>query len=203
MNFKIGDIVERTVGEWFDMKIGDKDEIIGIMYSDIRLKNYGGRHSQGNFRLVKEINLNRKIIGYKLIKEYPGMVGELGRETEFTNNEGGATYVYSHGRIENFSKDYFNNEFWEPVYEKAETILNIGTKKIPVTIGDKIKFRRTQVSLQEVIDLYNSFNFSGSFEGWSTQLDKDLQCISNICVNPKEIGFTMYSYRMHRRKQSF
>jgi len=85
---------------------------------------------------IKEMTQKtQKIIGYKLIKEYPGFVGELGGVSK------GTSYQFSHGRTENYTESYFNAEFWKPVYEEiiVSKEMNLGTPKRKFTIyKDKV-----------------------------------------------------------------
>ena len=60
---------------------------------------------------------------FKLIKEYPGFYGELGRIAEEIE-EDSFKYEWKHGRTDKFNLSYFTSypEFWEEIKEYPKII---------------------------------------------------------------------------------
>lgn len=53
---------------------------------------------------------------FKLVKEYPGMVGQLGRKAIEDKDFDCFKFEFTHGLIENFNLKYLSNkEFWQEV----------------------------------------------------------------------------------------
>jgi len=170
----------------------NKDNILRMDLLSTLPKNY----TEVTVKQLREHYLNektmKKIIAYKLIKEYPGMIGELGRETLSLNSGEGASYVYSHGRIDNFTKAYFSHsEYWEPVYEKEEKVLKLGSNNVEITVGvGKIAFRGYTAEIervQKILNVYTNENNIRVGQNWEVKSDEDVKFIRIGCLEENNL----------------
>lgn len=124
---KCSDDYKRSVTSYFYLvsKHHNDNSYYFASYGDI-LSHYAySDYKQITFEQFKKYvlkDMDKKIIGYKLIKEYPGYKGKLGTIEK----------CYSGGFQDQFP------EFWEPVYEQ-DKLTKVGKHKVEYhTIGVKI-----------------------------------------------------------------
>jgi len=122
-----------------------------------QITNDEGRH-QGYFKWRFEVvNENQKIVGYKLKKDLPtikeGAFFEQTGYDHFTNDGSlDDTYRYTQPQIDG-APDWF-----EPVYEAVDIVLELGNHKKKVTIGkEKILVDSVYISINDIFHLHEKF----------------------------------------------
>lgn len=116
----------------------------------------------------------RKMIGYKLIKDYPG-APVMPQAIMYAN---GSSYV-------GYLNHYRNIEFWEPVYEeeKKEIIIEVkcdSTFKVTVVKGDTIICPEGNISIGMLRDIKKLVN-SAKLNHWDFSINSvNIGCKNNI-----------------------
>lgn len=162
------------------------DQLLRFGYTEITYKQWKQWYDQ---QTKEETMKDKKIIGYKLIKQYPDSGFWLNEEVKWTANN---LYWFIKDESDNFVKNPQDfPEFWQPIYEEEikEKVLIIGSQNVKVTISKgSIRFDNNSISISTVRTFYNILNGEQPFDILSglklkLNLDPRTRYIEYGCTN--------------------
>ncbi len=159
-------------------------------HSELNIKE---GYTEITFEQFKQYNMEKQIIGYKLIKpEYESIASSIGIRgnkksfiTSVDYKETGLLPVEGYSKtINNLKEAGVLDPWFEPVYEEEKPrLLNLGSRNVEIILGKEnvIEVRGHLISIQEIKNILNIFNSEGKIGPWSVNLDRNIQCIRVGC----------------------
>lgn len=124
-----------------------------------------------NFYIPNKTNMNKEIIGYKLIKRIPGI--PAGTTFDLFNEYGDNEWSSKGIDLYWDEKDVQDTEFFEPIYNPEETVIQMNDRFSVIVKNKQAYHRKDNITsfVKELVEHYNRYTWQNIFSEYTAEVE--------------------------------